>query len=136
MSISEERMMILKMVEEGKVSPADGAKLLAALNANGNGDASTSTNARTSTYTNVRSGSGAKWLRIRVTDMATNRQKVSVNLPISLVGVGTRIAAKFAPEVESLEVNQIIEAIKSGAQGKIIDVSDDEDGEHVEIFVE
>jgi hypothetical protein len=68
--------------------------------------------------------------------MATGKQKVSVNLPIALVSVGTKIAARFAPEAESLEINQIVEAIKSGAQGKIIDVMDEEDGEHVEIFVE
>jgi hypothetical protein len=130
MATTEERMQILKMVEEGKVSAEDGAKLLAALsNANG-------TTAQAGAFTNVRSGSGAKWLRVRVTDMATGKQKVSVNLPIALVSVGTKIAAKFAPEAESLDVSQIVEAIKSGAQGKIIDVMDDEDGEHVEIFVE
>jgi hypothetical protein len=133
MATTEERMQILKMVEEGKISAEDGAKLLSALSGtNGNaGGAQTS-----SAYANIRSGSGARWLRIRVTDMGSGRQKVSVNLPISLVSVGTKIAAKFAPEAESLEINQIVEAIKSGAQGKIIDVMDDEDGEHVEIYVE
>ncbi len=134
MPTSEERMIILKMVEEGNVSAADGAKLLAALNTIDTGNASTG--ATQSTYTNVRSSSGAKWLRIRVSDMASGKQKVSVNLPIGLISVGAKIAAKFAPEAENLEVDQIIEAIKSGAQGKIIDVTDDEDGEHVEIFVE
>lgn len=136
MPSSEERMMILKMVEEGNVSAADGAKLLAALNTIDTGNGNASAGAAQSTYTNVRSSSGAKWLRIRVTDLASGKQKVSVNLPIGLVSVGAKIAAKFAPEAENLEVDQIIEAIKSGAQGKIIDVSDDEDGEHVEIFVE
>lgn len=133
MATTEERMQILKMVEEGKISAEEGAKLLAALtNANGgSGGAQTS-----AAYTNIRSGSGAKWLRIRVTDAGTGRQKVNVNLPIALVSVGTKIAAKFAPEAESLEINQIVEAIKAGAQGKIIDVMDDEDGEHVEIYVE
>ena len=134
MPTSEERMIILKMVEEGNVSAADGAKLLAALNTIDTGNASTG--ATQSTYTNVRSSSGAKWLRIRVSDMASGKQKVSVNLPIGLISVGAKIAAKFAPEAENLEVDQIIEAIKSGAQGKIIDVTDDEDGEHVEILVE
>jgi hypothetical protein len=133
MATTEERMQILKMVEEGKISAEDGAKLLSALsNANGNAGGAQAS----STFANIRSGSGAKWLRIRVTDMGSGRQKVSVNLPISLVSVGTKIAARFAPEAESLEINQIVEAIKSGAQGKIIDVMDDEDGEHVEIYVE
>jgi hypothetical protein len=131
MATTEERMQILMMVEEGKISAEDGAKLLGALS-----NGAPTSQASASSFTSVKSGSGAKWLRIRVTDAATGKQKVSVNLPIALVSVGTKIAAKFAPEAESLEVNQIVEAIKSGAQGKIIDVTDDEDGEHVEIYVE
>lgn len=133
MATTEERMQILKMVEEGKVSAEDGAKLLAALSSANGGSGGAQTSAA---YANIRSGSGAKWLRIRVTDAGTGRQKVNVNLPIALVSVGTKIAARFAPEAESLEINQIVEAIKAGAQGKIIDVMDDEDGEHVEIYVE
>ena len=67
MASSEERMKILKMVEDGKISAEDGAKLLAALS-NGNGASAAASSAQTS-YTNVKSASGAKWFRIRVTDM-------------------------------------------------------------------
>ena len=131
MATNEERMKILKMVEESKISAEDGAKLLAALSsANGNG------NATAQQFANVKGGSGARWLRIRVTSIATGQPKVNVNLPIALVNVGAKIAGKFAPETDALEWNQIVEAIKSGAQGKIIEVTDDEDGERVEIFVE
>ncbi len=132
MATVEERMKILKMVEEGKLSVEDGAKLLAALSG-GNG---ASAPAPQASYASIKSPSGAKWFRIRVTDMTTGRAKVNVNLPIGLVNVGVKIAGKFAPETDTLEVQQIIEAIKSGAQGKIIDVMDDDDGEHVEIYVE
>lgn len=135
MASSEERMKILKMVEEGKLSVEDGAKLLAALSS-GNGASAAATASPQTSYTNLKSASGAKWFRIRVTDMATGRPKVNVNLPIGLVSVGVKIAGKFAPETDMLEVQQIVEAIRSGAQGKIIDVMDEEDGDHVEIYVE
>jgi hypothetical protein len=46
------------------------------------------------------------------------------------------MGAKFAPEVEGLDVQQIADAVNSGMTGKIIDVTDEEDGEHVEIYVE
>lgn len=134
MASNEERMKILKMVEEGKLTVEDGAKLLAALSS-GNG-ASAGTPASQANFTNIKSPSGAKWFRIRVTDMATGRAKVNVNLPIGLVNVGVKIAGKFAPETDMLEIQQIVESIKSGAQGKIIDVMDEDDGEHVEIYVE
>ena len=32
--------------------------------------------------------------------------------------------------------DELVEAINEGAEGKIIDVLDEEDGEHVEIFIE
>jgi len=33
-------------------------------------------------------------------------------------------------------MNNVMQAIRSGMTGKIIDVMDEEDGEHVEIYVE
>ncbi|NLG48818.1 MAG: hypothetical protein GX552_01750, partial [Chloroflexi bacterium] len=77
-----------------------------------------------------------RWFRVRVTDMHTGKTKVNVNIPISLVNVGMRMGARFAPEVEGMNLDQVIQAVKQGAQGKIIDVEDEEDGEHVEIYVE
>jgi hypothetical protein len=33
-------------------------------------------------------------------------------------------------------MNQIIAAVKSGGTGKIVDVEDEMDGEHVEVYIE
>lgn len=46
------------------------------------------------------------------------------------------MGARFAPDVEGVNFNEIMEAIRSGQQGKIIDVEDEESAERVEIFVE
>ena len=77
-----------------------------------------------------------KWLRIRVTDIASGRAKASVQIPIGLLDAGMKIGAHFAPEVEGVDMAHVLEAIRAGATGKIIDVTDDTDGEHVEIFVD
>ncbi len=126
MTTVEERMQILKMIEEGKISAEEGAKLLQAL-------AGKSDKRRTS---GALASDEARWLRVRVTDLDTGRNTVNVNIPMSLVAVGLKMGARFAPNVEGLDYEQITEAIKSGAQGKIVDVVDEEDGERVEIFVE
>ncbi|MCX8062740.1 MAG: hypothetical protein N3D16_09160 [Anaerolineales bacterium] len=125
MASSEERLRILKMIDEGKITAEEGAKLLAALSA---GEKST----RARNFSRP-SGNQARWLRVRVTDLATGKPKASVNLPIGLVDVGLNIAAKYAPDVA---FDELIAAIQEGAQGKLIDVYDEEDGEHVEIFIE
>jgi hypothetical protein len=46
------------------------------------------------------------------------------------------MGARFAPELDDVDFHNIIEQIKSGAQGKIIEVEDAEGGERVEIYVE
>ena len=78
----------------------------------------------------------ARWLRVRVTDVATGRSKATVQIPIALLDAGMKIGAHFAPEVEGVDMSTIMEALRSGMTGKIVDVIDDADGEHVEIFVE
>jgi hypothetical protein len=79
---------------------------------------------------------GARWLRVRVTDVATGRAKATVQLPLNLLDAGMKIGAHFAAEVNGVDMSTIMEALRSGMTGKIIDVIDEKDGEHVEIFVE
>ena len=126
MASSEERMKILKMIEEGKLSAEEGTKLLAALSG-----------PRPPVPPRAPGMPGApRWLRIRVTDVRTGRSKASVQIPLALVDAGMKIGAHYAPEVEGVNMSNVMEAIRSGVTGKIIDVTDEEDGEHVEIYVE
>jgi len=127
MAESEERLRILKMIEEHKITAEEGAKLLSAL-----GD---SAGAAGGAGPGRNSGAG-RWLRIRVTDIATGRSKASVQIPIGLIDAGMKIGAHFAPEVEGVDMSNVMDALRAGVTGKIIDVTDDKDGEHVEIFVE
>ncbi len=79
----------------------------------------------------------AKWLRIIVTDMTTGKSKANVKIPASLANFGLKMASKYAPDsIEGLDMDQIAEAVKNGGDGKLVDVEDEEKGEHVEIFVE
>ena len=78
----------------------------------------------------------SRMLRVRVTDTRTGRSKASVQIPLALVDAGLKIGAHFAPEVEGVDMTNVMEALRMGVTGKIIDVTDEEDGEHVEIFVE
>ena len=127
MATTEERMKILKMVEEGKISAEDGARLLAAL----------TESRKTPTPPNVPVvGGEARWFRVRVTDLATGKTKVNVNIPMGLVNVGIKMGARFAPGLESEQMEAIAEALRSGMVGKIVEATDEEDGERVEIFVE
>lgn len=125
-----EQERILHMVAEGKLSPEDGARLLGALRSNAK-----PTPGATPT-TGATAQSQPRWLRIRVTDLNTGRQRVQVNLPLSLLEVGLRIGSAYAPELQGIDLNEVIRAIHSGASGRLVDVEDLDDGERIEIVLE
>lgn len=123
-SLTEERLQILKMVEEKKLTSKEAIDLLAAIDQKNN---------------EIVKRNKSKWLRIKVFE-PDDQTKVNVNIPLSLIDVGLKIAKKFKPELDdellkSIDLDEIIEAIKNGAEGKIVEV-DSAKGERVEIFVE
>ena len=130
MTLTEERLQILKMLEDGKITVDEAATLLAALESGVK---------KERTVLQPGMPGVAQWLRVRVTDQKSGKQKVTVNVPVSLVDVALKVGAKFAPELDEMDSNVVmeaIEAIRSGAQGKIVEVEDDDSGDRVEVFVE
>lgn len=131
MSTPEERLKILKMIQEGKISAEQGMQLLQVLE----GDA-----AKSASGSQDSGGGGinkpARWLRVRVTDIETGKTRVNVRLPIGVVTAGMKMGARFSPEVEGLDMGVLMQHIRSGETGQIVDVIDDQDGEHVEVFIE
>lgn len=123
MASSEERLKILRMVEEGKISPEEAARLLAAV---------TKAERKRASSTSAE----GRWLRVRVTDMDSGKTAVNVNLPVSLVNVGLRMGARFVPEMEGVSMSELDEAIRRGVTGKIIDIVDEEERQRVEVYVE
>ncbi|CAK7048454.1 hypothetical protein CIW83_00070 [Tissierella sp. P1] len=122
-----EKMQILTMVKEGKITTEEGVKLLDALD--NNDIASNNTNLSTK----------AKWLKVRVFD-PEDSTKVNVTLPISLINIGVKLAGKFSPEFKEAgltedDMEEIFAAIKNGETGKIVEV-DSEDGTKVEVVIE
>ena len=73
---------------------------------------------------------------MRVTDTNTGKVRVNVRLPINVVNAGMKMGARFSTEVEGLNMDELVALINSGTIGQIVDVFDEEDGEHVEVFLE
>lgn len=123
---TEERLKVLKMLQEGKISAEEAAKLLESLD-----------QTEPSLKGEVVPGNlNGRWFRVRVTDKKNEKVKVNVRLPLSLVGIGLRMGKKYSPEMADLDLDEIILAIQSGELGQIVDVEDEEGGEHVQVYVE
>jgi len=127
--LDEERLRVLNMVKEGKLTVDEALKVIEALDS--------STDERPETPETK-----ARWFRIRVTDVNSGKAKISVNLPMILVDWALRTGSKFASiggvdlTSNGIDLEELRNAIHYGLRGKIVDVTDDDSGEHVEIVVE
>lgn len=124
-----EKLAILKMVEEGKITVEEASKLLQSIEDKKQELAIiTNTGERT-----------AKWIKVKVIDDEGTR--VNVNLPIALVDVAFKIAKASDSNFDvrlgniDLDIDAIVQMIKDGAEGKIVDI-DTSDGTKVEIVIE
>ncbi len=127
-----EKLTILKMVEEGKITVEEASKLLQAVEDKKEEFALV-------TKSNENSERTAKWIKIKVLDEDGTR--VNVNLPIALVDVAFKIAKASDSNFDvklgnvNVDIDAIIKMIQEGAEGKIVDI-DSSDGTKVEIVIE
>ena len=125
---SEERMRILKMIEDGVISAEDGIRLLDSIEQ--------SVKREKDGQPVEASGRVAKFFRVRVTDTNTGKARVNVRLPVSVLSAGMKMGARFSTEIQGLDPSDLMQLIREGTIGKIVDVFDEKDGEHVEVFLE
>jgi hypothetical protein len=133
MTMSEERLKILQMLQDGKITAEQAAGLLEALG----DEKEEKPGSRRETGSAPASVPGEKrWFRVRVTDTDSGKTRVNVRMPIGVVDAGLKMGMRFVPEVDGMDIKELLSMIGSGEQGQVVDVYDDEDGEHVEVFIE
>lgn len=115
-----ERTQLLEQVATGQLSAVEAAQRLGA-NANPGG----------------RNAAG-RWLHVRVTDLATGFQKVQVNLPLVWVDAAMKLGARYQPEVAGLNLdwNEIVTMLEVDSSGRLVEVEDLEENQHVLIYVD
>lgn len=124
--MNEEKMKILKMLEEKKISSADAMSLLEAL-------------ARLEGKESRPARPGGRFLKIRVYEGGTPEAKVNVNIPIAWSKfmapfIEQKIGQKLKEKGYEMDVEKIREALEVGDVGKIVDINDG--GNKVEISIE
>ena len=137
-----ERHEILQLLATGKISATEAAELLDSANRKDKGETNvrlpTSESPPTSALKEAeKSNSFARpsWLHVKVTDLRTGKGKVTVNVPLRLVRYGFNIGRRYAPELEELDWDDLA-GVMFEEQGVLVDVMDEEDGEHVQIYVD
>lgn len=118
---TDERIRILRMVESGNVTAEEAARLLDSLQVK-------------QEHTDERKRN--RIVRVRVTNLANNRQKANVTVPVSLIDVGLRLATRLVPQIRGSALEDLLHAIENGTTGRLLDLQDLEEGERIEIYAE
>lgn len=116
----EEKLQVLKMIEEGKITAEEGVKLLAAVESEETRE----------------THKGIKYLMIKVEDLNTGRKKANVKIPFFLVNFGLKFIPKEAKGITQDEINQLLYMAKMGKTGEVLEVMDEEDSVRVKIWLE
>ena len=137
MNNTDEKIRILNMVQNGKITAEEAAKLLEALEVK---EEKNEVEILNSFDGRSYSKGKPRWLRIVVTDTNTGKKQVNLKLPVSILKSGMNIASKF--NVDNEVLNQIdLDGVLSMADsdnptGVLVDIEETESGEHVLITVE
>jgi hypothetical protein len=138
--MSDEKIRVLEMIQNGKITAAEGLELLKALDAS-------------FIQQEDAANTGSRFLRIRIT--GGQNKKVNVNIPLSLLKAATKFASvgmKLIPEearqemqkkgvdLSNIDFDELVELIDQGlANGKLVDIDTDDPKEghtKIEIYVD
>lgn len=118
--MGDEKLQVLKMIEEGKITAEEGVKLLAAVEEKRGNDINKK----------------VKALMVKVEEITTGRKKVNLKIPFFLVNFGLKFIPKEAKGVTQEEIDQLIKMAEAGRMGEVLEVIDEEDGVRVKIWLE
>lgn len=128
--IKEEMTKVLEMVQEGKITAAQGQQLLEAMGAYEEGHST--------------SVSSAKKMKLYIKVLSVNGDKVNVALPLYMVKAGLRLGMsmgkKYAPdEIGEIDMEEVVkmveEMVAQGETGDIVQV-DSAQGDTVHIYLQ
>ena len=81
-------------------------------------------------------GKEPSWFRVRVANLETGKNRVTVNIPIRMMKFGLKIGSRFSPEIENLDWNELTGMMQDMKSGMLVDVQDEESNEHVQVYLD
>lgn len=122
MSDANERLQILQMIQNGQISAEEGIRRLEEKGAE--------------TSEAEKPAAGPRFLHVLVTDTHSHKASVNVRIPVNLINAGVKMGAHLHTEVNGANMDQVRELIRENYIGTVLDATDDEEDERVQLFLE
>ena len=142
-TLSEERLEILRLVENQTITADEASRLLEALDRSDRSDRAKAQPTEPIDFfppgfpfsfdSGRKSRSRRRNVRIRISNTVTNLEQLNLVLPHPLLDTGLKMAKRFAPD-QLLDAKDIKESIDGGFEGPLLDIVDGD--QRVEIIVE
>ncbi len=143
--MAKNRQEILESVAQGEMSAVEAAQLLADVEKSDDAiptvvkvvTPETAAKPKAEPQSSKTSDATAPaWLRIHIRNADSGKKRVQVSIPYHLVKIGVKLSQGFLPEMKGINWQDAFDAIENGESGTIIDIEDENEGEHIHIFVE
>lgn len=121
MESENERLKILHMIQDGKISAEQGIALLEQCEAE--------------PHPAEMPAAGPRWLHVVVTEVPNGRTHVNVRMPVNLIDAGSKMGVNLHTKLSGMNMDQLREMIKEGYLGTVLDITD-EDDERVQLILE
>jgi hypothetical protein len=134
------RMEILELLSNGKITAAEAASLLSDI-----GEPAVAEKAPPPPVEKAPTdppppaaadGEEPSWFRVRVANLETGKNRVTVNIPVRMMKFGLKIGSRFSPEIENLDWNELTGMMKDMKSGMLVDVQDEDSNEHVQVYLD
>lgn len=76
------------------------------------------------------------WFRVRVRNLETGQNRVSVNIPVGMLKFGMKIGKQFTSEIGDFDWKEINRMVDQMQTGMIVEVEDEDSNEHVQVYLE
>jgi hypothetical protein len=137
--MDSEALEVLEMVKEGRVTPEQGAELLAALKSR-------------PSIAGAAVSERPRFIRVRVHVQGDEKEKVAVNcnLPVAMADLALKMLEQakitkdgetiqfgdYLKDLQGMDISAILQMVKEGAEGKLVDVDiEGSEGETVKVEV-
>jgi len=139
------RQEILDLLAAGKISAAEAAEMLSAVSAAPEEpekplkvevlEAEPEKPAAPE-MTRPSTANGLRWFHVKVRDLESGKNKVTVNIPLPVVKFGLKVGRHFSPELDGLDWDELSGTMEQNGLGMLVDVEDEESNEHVQIYID
>lgn len=129
--MTDEKLRILQMLENGTINASQAADLLSALQEEPVACQESKV---------FQPKTQAKWIRTRITNLKTGEQKVDVRLPLAAFPLDKMEKGLIVRASDDQNINidkeSFLTMLNSGELGNIVEIKDEESGDHIQVSLE